>query len=892
MKHTQGVDRILHELSTSYDLGLASNEAKSRLQKYGLNELKEKKQKKAWKILLEQFQETMVLILIVAAIFSAFLGKETETIAIAAIVFLFAILGTIQEYKAEKAMAALKRLSVPIVKTVRDGMIREIASNQLVPGDIVMLQAGNVVPADARIIETINLRAKESALTGETESVEKIIGPIANEQAPLGDRFNMVYMGTTIVYGRGRAVVVDTGMHTELGKIAGMIQSVKTERTPLQKRLDQLGKWLAVAGGLAAFLVFLIGVLMGQDVADMLLVGISVAVAVVPEGLPAVVTITLALGSQKMLKRNALIRKLPAVETLGSVSVICTDKTGTLTENVMTVVSMETLSNKISFPAAGNRYPDDIYLNLLIGGLCNDSQIQRSKEVIGEPTEAALAEAALKAGINKMEVEKQLPRMAEIPFDSDRKLMSAFIRNTGDSGFEALKKLHGYQYLLFTKGAVDNLLKVCKYVQSGDELLELTPELTNRIRLMNDNQAKNGIRVLGMAYKGLDEMPDDKTLTEQENNLVFTGIAGLMDPPRKEVAAAVARCKSAGIRPVMITGDYPLTAIAIAKQLGISDAGGFITSENLDRMLEEDLEKNVNRVNIFARVAPQDKLKIVNILQNQGEIVAMTGDGVNDSPALKKANIGVAMGITGADVAKESSDMVLLDDNFATIVTAVEEGRAIFDNLIRFIKFSLGGNLGKVLTMLVAPLLGIIVAMNPMQLLWLNLLTDGFMGLGLGLEPSEKDTMKRPPRAAKDPILNKKGIIHVTWIGALIALFSLGLGYMYFDPGNPGDRYWQTMIFATIGFTQMGQAIGLRASSRSIFSFTSNYMFSLMFILTLALHLSVIYFPFLQQFFDLTPLGLKDLALSFSMGVLVMILLQLERRISGRKAGGAIQRKK
>lgn len=878
MKHTEEVDKILHHLSTSRDSGLSSEEAKSRLHTYGANELKEKKQKKPWKILLEQFQETMVLILIVAAVFSAFLGKETETIAIVAIVILFAVLGTIQEYKAEKAMAALKRLSVPVVKTIRDGIIREISSTLLVPGDIILLQAGNVVPADARIVETSNLKTKESALTGETESVEKISEVVPNKEAPLGDRFNMVYMGTTIVYGRAKAVVVETGMHTELGKIAGMIQSVKSERTPLQKRLDQLGKWLAVAGGLAAFLVFSVGIIMGQSIADMLLVGISVAVAVVPEGLPAVVTITLALGSQRMLKRKALIRKLPAVETLGSVTTICTDKTGTLTENIMSVISVQTLGNKISFPS--DQYDEDILLSLLIGSLCNDSQIQESRQVIGEPTETALVEAALKAGINKMEAEKWLPRIAEIPFDSERKLMSAFHRNSGgENGFPLPNELNRYPYLLLTKGALDNLMKVCAFAQNGSGVVRLTPELKNEIRLAHDNLAKDGIRVLGFAYRGLDEMPPAGGLKDLEDQLVFTGIAGMMDPPRKEVAAAVAKCKSAGIRPVMITGDYPLTAIAIARQLGISDAGGFITSENLDRMLQEDLEKNVNRVNIFARVAPQDKLKIVNILQSQGEIVAMTGDGVNDSPALKKANIGVAMGITGADVAKESSDMVLLDDNFATIVTAVEEGRAIFDNLIRFIKFSLGGNLGKVLTMLLAPLAGIIIALNPMQLLWLNLLTDGFMGLGLGLEPSERDTMNKPPRTAKDPILNKKGTMHVAWIGILIAACSLGLGYLYFDPANPENRYWQTMIFATIGFTQMGQAFGLRASSRSIFSMTSNYMFTLMFILTFILHLAVIYLPFLEHFFDLTPLKAQDLGLSFLMGVLVMILLQAERRI-------------
>ena len=889
MKHTEDVEKILNDLKSSKELGLASAEATLRLKTYGLNELEEKKKKSPWKMLFEQFQETMVVILIVAAIISAFLGKETETIAIIAIVILFAVLGAIQEYRAEKAMAALKKLSVPNIKTIRDGIIQETPSNLLVPGDIVLLESGNIVPCDARIVESANLKINESPLTGETEAVEKNSKTIAHSSAPLGDRFNMAYMGTTIVYGRGKAIVVGTGMKTELGKIAGMIQDMKSEKTPLQKRLDQLGKWLALAGGLSALLVFIIGVLKGQSFTDMFLVGISVAVAVVPEGLPAVVTITLALGSQKMLKRNALIRKLPAVETLGSVTVICSDKTGTLTENKMTVISLETGTNKLSFPAKDHNYPEDIRFSLLIGALCSDAQIQNQEGqqvVIGEPTETAIVEAALKAGLKKNELEADLPRVHEIPFESLRKRMSTIHRLTENSStFSSYLQEIKSPYVVLTKGAVDNLLYISSHIHTKNGIEELTPEWESRIRMVHDEMAKEGVRVLGVAYKGLELLPDSGITKDLEKGLIFSGIIGLQDPPRPEVALAVAKCKSAGIRPVMITGDYPLTAISIAKRLGISDAGGFITSENIDRMMQADLEKYVNSVNIFARIAPQDKLKIVTTLQNQGEIVAMTGDGVNDSPALKKANIGVAMGITGSDVSKESSDMVLLDDNFATIVKAVEEGRAIFDNLIRFIKFSLGGNLGKVLVMLLAPLMGIIIALNPMQLLWLNLLTDGFLGLGLGVEPSEKDTMSKPPRTPKDPILNKKGLIHVTWVGILIAVCSLSVGYYYYEAANPENMYWQSMIFATIGFTQIGHALGLRASSRSIFSVTSNKIFSAMILLTLILHLSVIYVPFLENFFGLMPIEPIDLFIAFMLGVIVLVMVQIEKRLFQSKNG-------
>ena len=881
--HTEKITSIIHNLNTSIDKGLTSNEAKSRINTYGLNELEEKKSKPAWRMLLEQFTETMVIILIVAAVISAFLGKETEAFAIAAIVVLFAVLGFIQEYRAEKAMAALKQLAVPIIRVIRDNTIKEISAKELVPGDIVLIEAGNIIPADVRIVETANLKIQESTLTGESEAVDKKADVTIDKEVPLGDRVNMAYMGTTVTMGRGKAVVIGTGMKTELGKIAGMIQDVKSEKTPLQKRLDQLGKWLAVAGGLAAFVVLLVGLLMGETIADMILVGISVAVAVVPEGLPAVVTITLALGSQKMLRRNALIRKLPAVETLGSVTVICSDKTGTLTENKMTVTSMETAGNQINFPLTDQEYSNNLLLSLMIGTLCNDAGIQETDQdepnIIGEPTEIALVDAAIKAGLIKNKLETEHPRIGEIPFDSERMRMSTI--HKADK-INLVPELAEFDHVVFTKGAVDSLLNVSNKIRTENGVEDITLEIQNKIKNAHDNLAQKGVRILGMAYKGLKKLPDNNDFKNIEEELVFVGMAGLIDPPRSEVKSAVAKCKSAGIRPVMITGDYPLTAIAIAKELGISESSEYMTSEKLNHMSDEELEQKVKNTSIFARVAPQDKLRIVTALQKQHEIVSMTGDGVNDSPALKKANIGVAMGITGTDVSKEASDMVLLDDNFATIVTAVEEGRAIFDNLLRFVKYSLGGNLGKVLIMLFAPFIGIIIALSPLQLLWLNLLTDGLMGLGLGVEPSEKDNMKRPPRSPQDPILNKPSLTHVTWTGILIAIITLFVGYIYFEPGQGDSPYWQSMIFATIGFTQIGHAFGLRASSRPIFSLTSNSLFTVMAVLTLILHLSVIYLPFLNVFFNLTPLAVTDLIISFLLGSLLLIGVQIERKFIKR----------
>jgi len=879
--HTRELETILQEAGSSAESGLSSEEAKKRLITYGPNELKGKRPRSALKMLSDQFTETMVLILIVAATISALLGKETETIAIFAIVVLFAILGFIQEYRAEAAMEALKKIAVPMVQVLRDGIVQEISSGKLVFGDIILLEAGNIIPADARIIQSSNLKVQEAALTGEAVPVEKNVKQLSEAELPLGDRTNMLYMGTSVTYGRGTAVIVATGMNTELGKIAGMIREVETRRTPLQTKLHQLGKTLAIAGGVAALVILLVGVLRGETLSEMFLVAISVAVAVVPEGLPAVVTITLALGSQKMLRRNALIRKLPAVETLGSVTVICSDKTGTLTENKMTVTVLEVAGRQETFPPSDNEIHPELNLPLWIGTLCNDTKVSEAElgKYIGDPTETALVIAAESAGVNKKEAETLLPRVQEIPFDSERMRMSTIHKVPDTKLPSGLETLREHKYVVMTKGAVDSLLKISSKLLTPDGIVELGKNRKESILRSNQEYARQGIRVLGFAFRGMTDLPVDARPETTENNMIFAGLAGMIDPPRAEVKPAIASCRTAGIRPVMITGDHPATASAIAESLELSDHPETMAGDTLVNIQEAELEDAVKRVSVYARVAPQDKLRIVRALQKQGEVVAMTGDGVNDSPALKKADIGVAMGITGTDVAKEASDMVLLDDNFTTIVAAIEEGRSIFDNLLRFIKFSLGGNLGKVLVMLLAPLFGMLIALKPLQLLWLNLITDGLMGLGLGMEPAEKGVMKRAPRKKDAPIIDKGQIIHVTWNGMLIAAITLAVGLFYFDPSRPDDPYWQTMLFSTLGFTQIGHAFGLRATGYGVFSLSSNPIFFLLAMVTIGLQLAAIYLPFLDEFFMLTPLALQDLIISFSPGLFLLAADRIENHL-------------
>jgi len=897
--HTLTVAETVATLETDVDNGLSERQLQRRLQQFGQNKLEERGGRKAWTILWEQVTSVMVLILIAAAVVSALLGKVTETVAIASIVLLFTVLGFAQEYRAERAMAALRRLAIPFVRVIRGGAQQEVSADELVPGDVVLLEAGNLIPADLRLLESSNLRVQESILTGESEPVEKETGAYEVSSMPLGDRRNMGYMGTTATYGRGKGVVVETGMATELGKIADLIQDVEPEATPLQQRLDQVGKLLALLGVIAAALVLAIGVYLNEPVDEMFLTAVSVAVAVVPEGLPAVVTVTLALGAQRMLRRNTLIRKLPAVETLGAVTVICSDKTGTLTENRMTVTVidvaghfLELTGTSASHPAPSleqdgtigspdlSQQPPAIGMTLAAGALCNDASLQPDPttgrySVIGDPTEGALLVAAAQAGLELEALAHAMPRVAELPFDSERKRMTTVHELPARPGevHPILRALRPEgNHLAITKGSVDGLLSISEYIWTEEGVFPLDDMWRERIERANEQLAQNGMRVLGMGYRWLGEPTD-----VAEANLIFVGLTGMIDPPRPEVKDAVAKCQTAGIRPVMITGDHPLTARFIAYDLGISQNGRLKTGLMLDEMSDADLAEVVDDVSIFARVTPANKLEIVKVLQQKGHVVAMTGDGVNDSPALKKADIGIAMGITGTDVTKEASDMVLLDDNFATIVQAVEEGRVIYDNIRRFVKFSIAGNVGKLAVMLLAPLvLGMPVGLLPLQLLWLNLMTDGLLGLGLGVEPAEKGTMRRPPRVPQASIFSEGLGTHVLWVGALIGAVALLAGYLTLD--QPDDT-WQTMIFTTLAFLQVGQAMASRSSRESLFTMglRSNPVLLGLAILTIVLQLLVIYVPFLDRFFNVVPLSSTELLLAAVLGNTAFWAIEIEK---------------
>ncbi len=902
--YQQDIESTINELNSDAKSGLSAAEAKSRLNKYGLNELIEKGTKNPWLILLDQLRDAMVIILIIAAIVSGFLGDINDVIVILAIVILNAAIGFSQEYRAEQAIAALKKLAVPTVKVRRDGQIVEISARELVPGDIVLLEAGNLVPSDGRLLESINLKVEEAALTGESEAVSKSVQPMENKELPIGDRKNMVFMGTVITYGRGTAVITETGMNTELGNIAELIQGVEQEQTPLQRRLDDLGKKLAwVALGIVAIVVITGFIFRDTSVAliDTLellfLTGISMAVAAVPEGLPAVVTITLALGSQRMLKRNALIRKLPAVETLGSVTVICSDKTGTLTENKMTVTvldvtdhieTIETLRDakgaiidaELKSELAAHQRAQSLLLKA--GALCNDAILQTRggvERAIGDPTEGALVVAAATVGYRKEELDEYWPRIDEIPFTSERKRMTT-IHKVNLEHDDSDAPWSGSPYVAFTKGAIDSLLEISDRIWTGEknEFEPLDGAWRERILTANARMAGEGQRVLALAFRPLGQEDE-----ERENNAILIGLVGMIDPPRPEVKKAVATAKEAGIRPVMITGDHPLTAQNIAKDLDITQTDKNLTGYELATMSLQELEDVVEDISVYARVSPEHKLNIVKALQDKGHIVAMTGDGVNDAPALKRAEIGVAMGITGTDVSKEAADMVLLDDNFATIVAAVEEGRKIFDNIRKFVKYTLSSNTGELFVMLIGPFLGMPLPLVPLQILWINLVTDGLPGLALAVEDGERGIMKRSPFHPTESIFSRGMGKQILWIGFLMGLVSLGIGYVYWlqDPDGP----WQTMVFTTLTLAQMGNALAIRSNIDSIFEIGlfSNRLMVVAVLITFILQIALIYVPFLQEFFSTEALSLMDLLIALGTSLIVFVAVEISKRIQRQR---------
>jgi len=901
--------QILEKLNTKPNEGLSEEEARRRLEEYGPNELVDRGQKSPWKILLEQFTGIMVVILMVAAVISFFLGDLKDAIAILAIVILNAVLGFTQEYRAEQAMAALKKMAIPLVKVRREGHVRQISARELVPGDLVILEAGDSVPADGRVIESVNLRVQEAVLTGESEPVEKTVEPLEDPHLAIGDRRNMVFMGTVVTYGRGLVIAAETGMRTQLGLIADLIQGVGQEKTPLQRRLEQLGRGLAVAALVIVALVFLLGLLRGEEIRLLILTSISMAVAAVPEGLPAVVTIALALGAQRMLARRALIRKLPAVETLGSVTVICSDKTGTLTQNQMTVTVIDVPGNRIDLteklrdfspsmvreeqtePALSS-LPDPIPLLLACSALCNDAILEQSENdprgytAVGDPTEGALVIAAARAGLWKAEMESQLPRIAELPFDSDRKRMSTAHQVTAaqlpgafQSAWQWVRQQTGAQPTGFviTKGAVDSLLEISDRVWCDGDVVSLDTHWTERIEQANNQLAQNGMRVLGVAFRPLDSDEQPPKPDSLERNLVFLGLIGMIDPARPEVRDAVQTCRAAGISPMMITGDHPLTALYIGRELGIARSDQVLTGQDLQKMSVEELENVVETVAVYARVSPEHKLKIVQALQDRGHVVAMTGDGVNDAPALKKADIGVAMGITGTDVTKEASDMILLDDNFATIVSAVEEGRRIYDNIRKFIRYTMTSNAGEIWVMLLAPFLGMPFPLLPLQILWVNLVTDGLPGLALTVEPGERDIMRRPPISPKENVFGRGMAVDILWVGLLMGLVSLGMGFWAWSTGHEA---WQTMVFTTLTLSQMGNAFAVRSERDSLFKiglFSNKSMLGAV-LLTFALQMALIYVPFLQPIFNTRALSLSDLVISLLFSTVVFFGIEIRKR--------------
>ncbi|GAB5490955.1 MAG: cation-translocating P-type ATPase [Phototrophicaceae bacterium] len=891
--YQQSSQQTAENLKLDTAQGLSDKQVAERLAQYGKNELTEKSATSIWSLVYAQLVEPLVVILLLAAAVSAILGKIPEFIAILAIVILNAILGIFQEYRAEQAIAALKKMSQPRVRVRRNGKELDIDASDLVPGDIILLDAGNVVPADARVLEAYNLRVQEASLTGESYPVDKVPDAIIEDDLQLGDRKNMLYMGTNVAYGRGSAIVIGTGMKTELGKIADMLQNVESDKSPLQKRMNELGQILFYAAFVVMAIAIGIGLSTGQDFQTVLLNGVAIAVAVVPEGLPAVVTISLALGAQRMLSRNALIRKLPAVETLGSVTVIASDKTGTLTENKMTVKVIDVAGNTLdATPIMQDNVTENSpkgpqqKLLLAASALANDSYYTEG-QLIGDPTEGAMLMAAKHYNLERDALERVYPRIGEIPFSSERKRMTTIHKSNG----KTLDVLNDEQqhYIAFTKGAPDSLLDLCSQVYADGEIQTLDEQWYSRIEVSNNQLAGDGLRVLGVAFRSLDDF-DPKATDNIEENLVFIGLVGMIDPPRPEVIEAVKTCRTAGIRPVMITGDHPMTALAIAKEIGIANEGvEIMTGRELSVINDEELRQRVSSVSVYARVAPEHKLRIVQALRDNGNVVAMTGDGINDAPALKQADIGVAMGITGTDVSKEASDMVITDDNFATIVEAAKEGRAIYDNVRRFVKYLLASNTGELFVLLAAQLVsGMTIPLTTLQILWMNLITDGIPALALGLEKAEDDAMERDPYAPNESVLGRGLGRHIFLIGSTLGLAALGLGVWAFQNeilAANGAPAWNTMVFMMLTMAQMGHALGLRSHTKSLFSmnFFENRILLGAVVSTLILQLLAIYLPFFNNVFGTNPLTLNQLGICLALSTIVFWVVELEKLLMRRE---------
>ncbi len=847
--HILSKEEVEEKLLTSFSKGLSKDEVYRRLEQYGPNELEEKGRKTIFQMFVDQFKDFMIAVLIVASIISGMLGEITDALIILLIVILNAVLGVMQENKAEQSLEALKKMASPTAKVIRSGMPDVIPASQLVPGDVVVLEAGDFVPADIRLLETSNLKIEEAALTGESVPVEKHSQSLEKEDVPLGDRMNMAYSGSIVTYGRGKGIVVGTGMNTEMGKIAEMIQTSQETVTPLQRRLEVVGKTLGTAALAICAVIFIVGILYGKEVFEMFLTSVSLAVAAIPEGLPAIVTIVLAVGVQRMARRNAIIRKLPAVETLGSATIICSDKTGTLTQNRMTVEQVYYDGKFLNVNELKGQNGMDEHLKLLVttGVLCNDTQIVvegENKKTIGDPTETALVRLGLKVGLDKDMLDSDMPRVDELPFDSERKLMTT-----------VHKLENGYR--VFTKGAPDQLILRCNRILLDGKVVDISDSHLQHIQKANDDMASRALRVLGMAYKDLDDLNYTDKEKELENDLIFVGLMGMIDPPRPEAKEAIKICQRAGIRPIMITGDHKITAVAIARQLGIlkSDEEA-ITGAELDRLSDEEFKERVKDFSVYARVSPEHKVRIVKAWQSWGQIVAMTGDGVNDAPALKIADIGAAMGKVGTDVAKEAADMVLTDDNFATIVAAVEEGRIIFANILKAIQYLLSCNVGEILVIFIATMLNWEEPLLPIHILWINLVTDSFPALALGVEPAERDIMDKKPRDPNARIFGRGMVRRIVYQGFLTGILTL----MAFTIGlKDGLDVARTMAFAALTFGELVHVLNVRSNRYSIFKIgfmTNRYAVGAIAV-SGVLQLLVMIVPFLSNVFNVVPLGFK-----------------------------------
>jgi len=912
----KGISQVEKELQTNIKEGLTEEQVKANYEKYGMNELKQKKKKSLFVKFLEQFKDFMIIVLIIAAIVSGAVGIAegegiTDTIIILIVVVLNAIIGVVQESKAEKSLEALQKLSAHASKVVRNGKVAVVQSRELVPGDVVVLDTGDYVPADLRIVESANLKSQEASLTGESVPVDKNTETIDDEKVSLGDRTNMLFSSSLITYGRGKGIVVETGMNTEVGKIAKIISDTEGTETPLQTKLNKLGKTLGIAALAICIVIFIIGIAYGKDVIDMFMTAVSLAVAAIPEGLAAVSTIVLAIGVQRMVKKNAIIKKLPAVETLGSATVICSDKTGTLTQNKMTVQKVF-VNNEVVEAKDIKDISNELDRLMQVCTLCNDTKIGAENQLTGDPTETALIDLGFKINFDVKEV-LELKRVKEIPFDSDRKLMTT-VNKVGE------------KYFVYTKGGIDELLARCNsYILNG----EIKNDLANykaEIDKNNVGMAKDALRVLAMAYKEMDHEPTDEEMKNIENDLIFVGMVGMIDPPREEVKVAVEKCKTAGIKTVMITGDHKITAVAIAKALGIlENEDEAITGSELEEMSDEDLTKNIRKYSVYARVSPEHKVRIVKAWQANGEIVAMTGDGVNDAPALKTADIGCAMGIVGTDVSKEAADVILTDDNFATIVSSVEEGRRIYDNILKAIQFLLSSNVGEIIVLFLAILItpwigntfnidiGLIEVLLPIHILWINLVTDSLPALALAVDPAEDDVMKRKPKKQKG-IFTKGMSFRVVYQGIMIGLLTLAAfiigiatpeenlptmvkidgtlygveevenldealanGAEYVENQEVKVEIGQTMAFMVLAFSELVHVFNIRNNKKSVFKTHpfNNKMLLLAIGASAALMLIILLVPALRHIFSIPILPMGNLIETILLIIAPLVIVEI-----------------